>query len=171
LQVGIRRLTAKKLISCHPVNLHPPLNPRCPVYSRPADGPIPDYETIKKVSHALRSRWGKTRLPTDLYVPTKKAANRIGSTAAGLPPLKHRDHDLLLTDVFCLYLRRSPAIAEAWLGEHLLPKAGHKIKDVDAFLMRNGEPYRIVESGGSYSTKQLVDLIEHADRFLDLEIW
>ena len=172
LSHALDRVTAATLMSCHLVNVHPPLNPISPVYSRPLDGPIPDYKTLKEISQALRSRWSKNSVPTRIYVPTKKTANLFGSTAVGLPPLEHRDHDLLLTDVFFLYLRRSPAIAKNWIGEHIQPKAGHKVKDPDAFLIRNGEPYRIVESGGSYSVGQLTSILQHAEeRSLDLEIW
>ena len=80
----------------------------------------------------------------------------------------------MLTDVFCLYLRRSPAIAKQWIGEHLQPKAGYKVKDPDAFLLRNGKPYRIVESAGAYGIKQLKSIIEFAaaaERPLELELW
>ena len=169
---GLARLTVEKFITCHLVNLHPSLNPTCPVYRHSVGDPIPEHKLLREISHALSSRWDKTRVPTELYVPTKRAANWFGSTAFGLPSLKKRDHDLLLTDVFCLYRSRSPAIAKRWIGEHLLPKAGFRVKDPDAFLVENGERYRIVESGGAYGRSQCESLICHAaERSLELEIW
>ncbi len=151
--------------------MHPPLKPERPVLRWGPGDPVPD--NLDAISGRLRSRWNQPGVPTKVYVATKKAANLFGSTGGGLPELNHRDHDMLLADAFSVYLRKSPSLASQWLGEHLLPKAGFRIKDPDAFLVaENGVPYQIIESGGSYSIGQIAGLIQYARaRSLVLELW
>jgi hypothetical protein len=45
-----------------------------------------------------------------------------------------------------------PQLAALWVGEHGLPKAGHRIKDPDAFLRHEmDKSVRVIESAGRYS--------------------
>jgi hypothetical protein len=77
-----------------------------------------------------------------------------------------------LGEVYVRYVIEAPKLARQWVGEHVLPKAGFRIKDPDAFLVREESPYRIVESGGSYNVRQLEGLVEYAsERGLELEVW
>lgn len=126
----------------------------------------------REVSAKLKGRWSHSRKLTHVLTASRNAANLFGSTSFGLPPLGHREHDVLLGTVYANYVLRAPEDSRAWVGEHALPKAGYRMKDPDAFLMKQRKPYRIVESGGSYGTRQVESLVNFAaDRKLPLEIW
>lgn len=164
-------------IECYTVNLHPPLAVRAPVLRIEVEDDAPS--DLLPYSERLRSRFQKPSQPTRVYVASRALANLFGSTAGGLPELDNRDHDVLLTDVFCHYLRHNHVKAIAcWDGENARSKAGYRIKDPDVFLLDAcGVPERIVESGGKYSVHQLASLIDYAagnnpfGRELALEVW
>ena len=164
------RLTGAGLLECYTVNLHPPIEP-----SGPTLRIVPGQELridLAKVSDQLKERWKYACRPTGVIVASRRAANLFGSTSHGLPGLLHRNHDALLGEVYVRYVLGAPRLAQMWVGEHQLPRAGYKTKDPDAFLLRGGQPCRVVESGGSYGAKQLESLIEYAEESeLELEVW
>lgn len=124
------------------------------------------------VSRRLRARWTTSSHAIRVMTASRRSANLFGSSAYGLPLLGHREHDILLGNVFTHYVINAPESARKWIGEHALPKAGYRIKDPDAFLADQGVPYRIVESGGSYSAAQVKSLIDFAQQQdLELEVW
>jgi hypothetical protein len=135
------------------------------------DDPIPS--NLRLYSELLRRRWSNAAVPTNVFVASRSAANLFGSTAGGIPPLEQRDHDVLLADAYVHHLRTNPDSIHEWVGEQLLKKAGHRIKNPDAFRVgADGKPYKIVESGGAYSAHQLQALCDFAiERGLALEVW
>jgi hypothetical protein len=105
-------------------------------------------------------------------VATPLAANLLGSTARGLPPREHRDHDLRLASIYTAYRLQRPKLAQLWVGEHGLPKAGFRIKDPDAFLCNGGKVLRVIESAGRYSEWQVEKFHEHCEsNELPYELW
>ncbi len=106
-------------------------------------------------------------------VAAPRTANCFGSTAAGLPKQEHLNHDLRLAAVYAAYRLQRPELAALWIGEHALPKAGYRIKDPDAFLRRgDGQPFRVIESAGRYSTDQVQSFHEHCESHgLAYELW
>jgi hypothetical protein len=124
------------------------------------------------VSRRLKERWTRSQHGIRVMTASRTSANLFGSSASGLPTLGHREHDVLLGNVFTHYASNAPDAARKWIGEHALPKAGYRIKDPDAFLADQGVPYRIVESGGSYGAAQVKSLVEFAhEQNLELEVW
>jgi hypothetical protein len=161
-------------IDAYTVNLHPPINPLCPVVTFRAEDHIP--EDFRPHSELLRTRWKKPAVPTTVFVASKAATNLFGATSGGLPPIDHRDHDALLADAFVHHLRSDPDTIHQWVGEQMRSKAGYRIKDPDAFMIKpDGTPYQIIESGGAYSASQIGSLCHFAfverDCFELLEIW
>lgn len=167
---AVERLLGAGLLERYVVNLHPPLDPAGPVLKRSsADTSCPDYV---ETSRRLRQRWSRPCRPTPVFVASRSVANLFGSTSRGLPDLLHRNHDALLGEVYLRYAIQAPKLARLWVGEHVLAKAGFQVKDPDALLARDGRPFRIVESGGSYAASHLASLAEYADRrSLELEVW
>jgi hypothetical protein len=106
-------------------------------------------------------------------VATPVTANLFASSAFRLPRLEHRDHDVLLSSVYVHYRLHHPESAKAWIGEHVLPKAGYRIKDPDAFLRTDdGRIIRVIEAAGRYSAEHIEDFHEHCvDYELPYELW
>ena len=79
-----------------------------------------------------------------------------GTLLAVLPMLDHR-----------------PKLAAQWVGEHSLPKAGHRIKDPDAFLRDpHGNILRVIESTGRYGIQQVQSFHDHCEaNSLPYELW
>ena len=168
--VACERLTAAGLLERYTVNLHRPIEPSSPAL-RTAAGHDADVD-LTVISNQLKDRWNHACRPTNVLVASRRAANLYGSTSRGLPNLLHRNHDALLGEVYVHYLSNAPQIARMWVGEHVLARAGYQVKDPDAFLIRSEGPFRVVESGGSYSRRQLESLVEYArERELELEVW
>lgn len=167
---GMGRLIQRELVEVYALNLRRATETSKPVLSIGA-GENQEVN-CESVSQRLRARWSGQRRQTVVITASRKAANLFGSTAHGLPKMGHREHDALLGRVYVHYALNRPQEAHHWVGEYVLPKAGFRMKDPDAFLMDNSEPYRIVESGGSYSRGQVESLVDYArDRKLELEVW
>lgn len=167
---GLQRLRTAGLIEQVQVNLHPALRPRSPLL-RWRMGQSYGFD-IGSISDRARRRWSKPHQPTLVLVASPRAANLFGSTSRALPPFWNWNHDALLGEVLAHYQATQPMLLRHWVGEHLLPKAGYRIKDPDAFLVNRGLAYRIVESGGSYSEKQIQGLVNYAvSNELELEVW
>lgn len=149
---SLLRLCRAELLEHYRVNVHPLLQPTRPLFRWHADRPDPDCRAL---SDKARRRWCLPSEPTDVFVVSKKGANLFGGESHGLPPLDHRDHDLLLSDAYVRHrvARRNKV---EWIGEDFLPKAGFRTKDPDAFLVdAEGYPTCVIESGGRYSSKQI----------------
>ena len=167
--VTLNRLIRGGLIERYTANVHPFLSVNEPTLRWMPGDEVPDF---KAASYRLKGRWGEAPEPTELFVASRLAANLFGSNSRRLPDPLHRDHDLLLGQVYVHYRLNYPNAAERWIGEALFPKAGHRIKDPDAFLMNDGVPYQIVESGGRYSQQQLESFHDYAQLHdLSYEIW
>lgn len=166
----LRVLRRAGLLDEHRVNAHPPPEPRGPVFRWSPGGRDPDAEAVAK---RLQDRWTEAARPTTVFVASPLAANLFGCSGGGLPELTHRDHDLLLGEVFVRYLTTEPEAARRWVGEAARPKAGHRVKDPDAFLTDEvGNTLRVVESGGKYDARRVVALHEHcAENHLAYELW
>ena len=130
----------------------------------------PDCEQL---ADSCRERWNKPAVPMTVCVASSLAANLLGSTAYGVPHRDHRNHDLRLASVYAAYRRQKPLLAALWVGEHGLPKAGHRVKDPDAFLRReDGRVVRVIESAGRYSEVQVQSFHDHCEaNELPYELW
>ena len=116
----LRRLAAAGLIHRTIANVHPPLD-----VSRPLAQwkPGVDEPDSRQVASQAKNRWQSASTPRELFFATKLAANLYGSTAGALPELNHRDHDLLLGQVYAVYRTTRPEEAQWWVGHDTLPKA------------------------------------------------
>jgi hypothetical protein len=152
------------------INAHPLLPVTRPLFAWTPAAPEPDSFAV---AQCARSRWTEAAQPIEVFWATRLAANLFGSTAGRLSGLIHRDHDLLLGQVFVWYRTNRPADARAWLGEDALPKAGYRIKDPDAFLLGpENRPIRVIESAGSYAPAQVQSFHEHCvEHDLPYELW
>jgi len=166
----LRRLARAGLVLAFRVNAHPPIELAGPVVSWTPDDPAPDCEAV---SRRLRDRWTEPARPTPVYAASRRAANLFGCSGGDLPPLEHRDHDLLLGEVFVRYRREDPGDAACWVGEAARPKAGFRIKDPDAFLIdATGAVRRVIESGGKYEPDRVAAFHEYcATEGLPYELW
>lgn len=125
------------------------------------------------VSEAARRRWDQPAVPTRVYSASRLAANLFGSSATGFPRPEQFDHDLLLGQVYVEYRTHRQQLADQWIGEDALPKAGFRIKDPDAFLRdEDGRVVRVIESAGRYSPLQIESFHDHCRRYsLSYELW
>lgn len=166
----LRRLARAGWIELRTVNAHPPLAVDRPIFAwHPGDDDPNPYRLARQV----QSRWSNAARPTEVCFATRETAALFGSTASGGAALAHLDHDLLLAEVYLHYRLHRPLLAEQWIGEHALPKAGYRIKDPDAFLRdAQGLVLRVIESAGRYSAPQVESIHEHcADNRLSYELW
>ena len=166
----LRRLTTAELLRRTIVNVHPLLDLARPLVCWNGNAAEPNFE---RASQRARNRWTQPAIPTEVYSATRAAANLFGSTARQLPNLNHRDHDLLLAQVYVLYRTTRRTQARQWIGEDALPKAGYRIKDPDAFLVDDaGRVFRVIESAGHYGTKQIESFHQHCvESALPYELW
>jgi hypothetical protein len=163
-------LTKAGLLDGYLVNAHPLFRVETPVFRWAPGETDPEAEAV---AERLQGRWTEAARPTMVYAASRLAANLYGSFAGRLPDLTHRDHDLLLGEVYLLYLRDDPEAAVRWAGEDTRPKAGYRVKDPDAFVLDgDGEIARVVESGGRYGRVQVEAFHEHcAEHDLPYELW
>ena len=149
----LRSLSTAGLVARAIVNVHPLLDVRAPLVRwTPGEDP-PDFARIAVLA---KGRWQQASTPQQLFLATKFAANLFGSSAGQLPDVTHRDHDLLLGQVYVLYRITRPAEAARWVGEDTRCKAGYRIKDPDALLCAaGGKVTRVIESAGRFSQKQV----------------
>jgi len=166
----LRRIAAGGLVACHLLNVCRLPRLAGPLLSWIPGQPDPDYQAV---SHRARCRWTLPASPELILVATPLAANLFGSTARGLPPMEHRDHDLLLAEVYVFYRRSRPRDASMWTGECALSKAGYRIKDPDAFLIDPaGKRHRAIESAGRYGPDRIEEFHLHCfSRELPYELW
>ena len=152
------------------INAHPRLAIKSPIFAWEPSQSDPDFQ---RVAERIRSRWRHCAEPTEVYWASSKAANLFGSAAGQLPNVLHRDHDLLLSEVYVLYRLRYPELVHRWAGEDVFPKAGFGIKNPDAFLFDDsGKPMRVVESAGRYGIRQIESFHQHCvERDLPYELW
>jgi hypothetical protein len=147
------RLVDRRLLATATINAHPLLHPEVPLFAWEPGEEEPDFEAVAR---RARVRWTLAAVPTEVYWATPVAASMYASGAHGLASVIHRDHDLLLSDVYVHYRTLRPDEACAWLGEDALPKAGYRVKDPDAFLFDDaGRVRRVIESTGRYGTAQV----------------
>lgn len=166
----LEQLAQSGFIEFHGFNAHPLLPVTAPIFAWRPGIDDPDCERI--AAHC-RARWVQPARLTAVCVATPLAANLFGSTARGVPPREHRDHDLRLACVYAAYRQQQPRLATLWTGEHGLPKAGYRIKDPDAFLCAaDGRVLRIIESAGRYNAKQVQSFHDHCEaNELAYELW
>ena len=153
LRRELRRLRDGRLLFRTVANVHP-----IPVLKSPLVRWQPqDIDPIfDRIALRVRSRWQQVSEPTEVYWASPLAANLFGSGGGELSPLLHRDHDLLLAEVYVMYRRQHPELARRWIGEDVIPKAGYRIKNPDAFLIDEaGRPVRVIESAGRYGRQQI----------------
>lgn len=170
LRRRIRRLRQAGLIEQTRINAHATIEVTRPIVQWTPGRPEPSMESA---SMTIQRRWTEPAAPIMVFSATRLAANLWGSSAGRLPNRTHWDHDLLLARVYAHYRVAHPQVAQDWIGEDCLPKAGYRIKDPDAFLVNDeGRVTRVIESAGRYSLKQLETFHEHcADNHLPYELW
>jgi len=128
---------------------------------------------LVEIAEVIRTRWNGASIPTPVVAATHKAARLFGSSAGGLPPTNHRNHDLLLAAVYARERTNDPDLAETWHGEDAGSIAERGVKNPDAFLIdETGNVIRIIESAGRYSLKQLESFHQHCQSAeLPYELW
>ncbi len=168
--VHLGRLQQAHLVERYLVNTHPTLEPKRPLFAWEPNGRPPQ---CKRLSEKARNRWCQVAQPSEVYTASKKSANLFATGFQGLPPIEHRDHDLLLADAYVVYRRALAHSTNHWIGEDYVPKAGFRTKDPDAFLVdAEGHPIRIIESGGRYSARQIEDFHDYCESLdLPYELW
>jgi hypothetical protein len=166
----LRLLARAGLLCSYRVNVHPVQQPDAPAIRWKPGEPGPDVEAV---SSKLQARWTEPARPTTVYTASPGAASLFGCSGGDLPELTHRDHDLLLGEIFIAYLRNEPAAARRWVGESARPKAGYRMKDPDAFLLDEaGSTLRVIESGGKYGPDRVEAFHEHCAEYrLPYELW
>ncbi len=166
----LNRLLAADLLQRTIVNVHPRISLDEPLV---AWQPGADQPDLQRARATIKDRWHQPTEPTEVYWATRRAANLFGSTSGDLPDLFHRDHDLLLAEVYVFYRRHRDPLAKRWLGIGVIPQAGCGIKNPDALLFGDdGRPARAVESSGHSGLRQLECFHEHCVSFdLPYEIW
>lgn len=170
VRLAMRRLLHAELILRSVINAHPLLVIKGPLLAWMPGQDAPDSTAI---GNRIKSRWHGAAEPIEVYWPSPLAANLFGSTARDLPALLHRDHDLLLSEVYVLYRTQRPQLATRWLGECVFPQSGFRLKDPDAFLFGDdGRPARVIESAGRYGVAQVESFHEHClEHDLPYELW
>ena len=169
-QTRLSRLVEARFLEERVVNVHVPPELCKPLAAwRPgmsSPNPLP-------LSKAARKRWQGAAVPTRLYMPSRKTANLFGSMTAGLPELDHRDHCLLLAEVYVLYRTMRPNLAQRWVGEGALPTSQRDIRGPVAFLVDDrGGPACAVKPAGRYVPRQIETFHTHcAENGLPYELW
>ena len=166
----LRRLELASLVEVDCINAHPLLVVDRPLF---AWQPGQDDPDVDRISRLAQDRWTQPAIPTCVCVASPLAANVFGSTACGLPPMEHRDHDLRLAAVYLHYRQQHSRLARFWIGEHTRPQAGYRIKNPDAFLIdRAGRVMRLIESAGRYGRRHVENFHDHCVEFdLPYELW
>jgi len=128
---------------------------------------------LVQIAEVIQARWTGPSNPTPVVAATHKAARLFGSSAGGLPPTNHRNHDLLLAGVYIRYRTTQPELAATWHGEDTVAIAERGVKNPDAFLLdEEGVVVRVIESAGRYSLKQLESFHRHCrSAELPYELW
>lgn len=168
--VAIKQLVDAGLIVGDVWNL-----PASPIGERPLQvwNPNDTLPDLSRIAELVQRRWDRTSEPTPVVAATHKASRLFGSSAGGLPPTNHRNHDLLLAGVYVRYRVEEPALAATWLGEDAVAMAERGVKNPDAFLFDDeGNVNRVIESAGRYSLKQLESFHQHCQSAeLPYELW
>jgi len=166
----LNRLLEAGLLQRTIVNMHPRVLLDKPLVAWQPGADRPD---LRGARATIRDRWHQPTQPTEVYWASRRAANLFGSTSRDLPDLFHRDHDLLLAEVYVFYRRHRNAWAKRWLGIGVIPPANFRTKNPDAIVFGNdGRPACVIESSGHCGLKQLKSFHEHCVCFeLPYEIW
>jgi len=149
---------------------HPRLAIEAPLVAWSPNDDEPDFESAFR---RILARWRQPDCLIEVYWASAKAANLFGSAGGRRPNVTHLNHDLLLSEVYVYYRTRHPELADNWIGENAIPKAGFRVKDPDAFILDNaGMPLRVVESSGRYGIRQIQSFHDHCvDHCLPYELW
>ncbi|MEM6467932.1 MAG: hypothetical protein AAF802_00075 [Planctomycetota bacterium] len=149
--------------------------PASPIGEEPLASWTPQHATpdFVRIAEVVLERWSKPPTPTPVIAATHKAARLFGSSAGGLPPTNHRNHDLLLAGVYVRYRAIEPKLADTWLGEDAVAVAERGVKNPDAFLFDGeGNVTRVIESAGRYSLDQIESFHRHCQSAeLPYELW
>ena len=166
----LRRLRTAGLVAKAMVNVHPLLDVRAPLVRWTPGEDEPDFA---RIAARAKGRWQIASIPHQLFLATRLSASLFGSSAGHLPELTHRDHDLLLGQVYVLYRTKSPADATQWVGKDARAKAGYRIRNPDACLLGSGgQVIRVIQAAGRYSQRQVEAFHEHcAGCGLPYELW
>lgn len=128
---------------------------------------------LVQIADVVQTRWNEPPKATPVVAATHKVARLFGSSAGGLPSTNHRNHDLLLSEVYIRYRTSHPKLANSWLGEDAVAIAERGVKNPDAFLFDDeGKVKRVIESAGRYSLAQLESFHQHCQSAeLPYELW
>lgn len=165
----LRKLAEAGLIECRLVNVCIGIQPTEPLISWSAGDEEPNAD---KLADRNQSRWDQRAVPTEIITATRLAANLFGSSVFGLPPVHHRDHDLLLSEIYVVYCIRRPTEANLWRGadnscsDSPVPRA-------DAFLLNEDRTVvRAIESAGHAGAHEITAFHRRcAQASLSYELW
>ena len=127
---------------------------------------------VREVANQAKARWGRGAVPQEVVSATRLAANLFGSSVAGLPPVHHRDHDLLLGEVYVIYHTTKPAEAACWCG-HDGRSVARELPRTDVLLIdAKLNVIRAVESAGRIGPREIVAFHERCfHAALPYELW
>ena len=130
----------------------------------------PDFTQI---SATAKARWRGPSVPHDIFFATPLAANLFGSSSGRLSHLDHRNHDLLLGQVYALFREGRSNEARRWLGKDSVAKAGYRVKEPDAFLVSSaGDTVCAIKATGHYDVARVQSFHDHCvESGLPYEIW
>ena len=170
LAFSVERLNAARLIRSEKWSVVLPAIESSPVFTWKPGEAEPDTWPLSK---QIRSRWNRRESVVEVFQATERAGRIFGSRSGHGIRVIERRHDLLLSEVFVLYRRRLPQLAECWVGEDAMPLAERGVKNPDAFLLdEEFQPRRVIESAGSYSQKQVDTFHEYCRQCrLPYELW
>ncbi len=171
VQRRVERLVKTGWLQRHTIVACSPSLPDRAVWTWLPNDKEPDAERLS--DYFRRRSVYRTQRRLTVVTATSRAANLMGSDAAGLPKASHWNHDLDLASVYCTYRRKWPVQASCWVGEHTLPKAGYRLKDPDAFIVDSDcRVLKVVEAAGVYSPEQVESFhLFCEDNSIAYELW
>ena len=165
----LRKLADAGLIERRVINIGVRPTPLTPLVGWSPGDDVPNADQISRLA---RSRWIRGTVSRELVSATKLAANLFGSTLTGLPPVHHRDHDLLLSDVYAHYRKAKPVPASDWRNADSLP-GDRNLPRADAFLVDAEQTViRAIKSAGRAKPKVISTFhVRLANANLAYELW
>ncbi len=165
----LKMLRDAGLLDRYDVLARPMLTLCSPIYTWIPNGAEPDFV---RAAHITRNRWVSPPEVQTVYVASRFAGNWLGG-AGGRLRRNDVTHDLHVAGLYLLFRSTRPADAHAWVGEDLVPKAGWKQKDPDAWLKDRADlKSRVIEFAGAYDEDRLADFHRHCVRQgLAYELW
>ena len=137
--------------------------------------PGDDEPDCGAVAWQLQSRWIEGPRVVTVYLATTKATRIFGGKARGYLKQEYQaTHDLGVSRMYLDLRKRSPELAQAWVGEDLLAPHRRRQKLPDAVIAPSPDarPTVVLEFGGAYDKPRVESFHNDCrDRGLPYELW